>query len=300
MCRLALTIFAILAAAASPHAAEPLTFPGAVSEIYKHASDTDLYLHRFDPPTGESTAPRPAVVFFFGGGWVSGSAKQFEPHARYLSARGLVVFLADYRTAKANGTTPRDAAADATSAIRWVRAHAGPLNLDPGRIAAGGGSAGGHLAAVTGICEGFDEAGEDLTVSSKANALLLFNPVYDNGPDGYGHDRVKEWFPAISPAHNHSTDDPPTIVFLGTKDKLIPGATAEAFQAAQKALGIRSDLHLYEGAEHGFFNLAVGTGKVEHFIDTIRKTDTFLISLGYLSGEPDLALLDKIAGKSQP
>lgn len=293
-------LLAVLIFAASLHAEEPLVFSGAVSEIYKHASDTDLYLHRFEPPSGQASPPRAAVVFFFGGGWVSGSAKQFEPHARYFSSRGLVVFLADYRTFKAQGTTPRDAAADATSAMRWVRAHASEWNLDPKRIAAGGGSAGGHLAALTGICEGFDEPGEDPDISSRANALLLFNPVYDNGETGYGYDRIKEWFPAISPAHNHSAGDPPTIVFLGTKDKLIPVATAKAFQAAQQALGIRSELHLYEGAEHGFFNLHLGKGKPDHFIDTTGKADIFLTSLGYLSGEPDFALLDTIAGTVQP
>lgn len=286
--------------AASLQAEEPLVFSGAVSEIYKRASDTDLYLHRFAPPTSEASSPRPALVLFFGGGWVSGSAKQFEPHARYFSSRGMVVFLADYRTFKAQGTSPRDAAADATSAMRWVRAHASEWNVDTKRIAAGGGSAGGHLAAVTGICEGFDEPGEDSGISSKANALILFNPVYDNGEGGYGYAKVKEWFPAISPAHNHSADDPPTIVFLGTKDKLIPVATAQAFQTAQQALGIRSELHLYEGAEHGFFNLHFGKGKPDHFIDTTRKADIFLTSLGYLSGEPDLALLNTIAGTVQP
>ena len=60
-----------------------------------------------------------------------------------------------------------------------------PLNIvDPNKIAAGGGSAGGHVAAATGICNGFeDPADNNIEISSKPNALLLFNPVYDNGPE---------------------------------------------------------------------------------------------------------------------
>ena len=61
------------------------------------------------------------------------------------------------------------------------------LGIDPKRIAAGGGSAGGHVAAATGVCNGFEDPDDsNAEVSSKADALLLFNPVYDNGPEGYG------------------------------------------------------------------------------------------------------------------
>jgi acetyl esterase len=79
-------------------------------------------------------------------------------------------------------------------------------------------------------------------------------------------------------------DDPPAIVFLGTKDSLIPVATAEAFRDKMRQAGLKSELHLYEGQPHGFFN--EGKGGTEIFLDTIRKMDRFLVSLGYLKGEP--------------
>ena len=274
---------------------EKLDLPGARAEVYKKASGDDLYLYIFEPE-GHDAAKRklPAIVFFFGGGWTSGTPTQFEQHARYLAKRGMVAICADYRISGRQKTTPRECVADGKSAIRWVRANAERLGIDPNRIAAGGGSAGGHVAAAAGMVDGMDDpSDENAAVSSKPNALALFNPVYDNGPGGYGADRVKEWFPLISPAHNISKDDPPAIVFLGTKDSLIPVKTAEKFKADMEAVGLKSELHLYEGQQHGFFNES--KGGTENFLDTLRKTDGFLTALGYLDGQPDEAALDAVS-----
>ncbi len=266
--------------------------PGAKVEVYKKASGDDLRIYRIDPAGHDPQMDkRPAAVFFFGGGWNGGSVKQFEGHANYLAKRGMIIFLADYRVKTRQKTTPRECVADGKSAIRWVRQNAVRLGVDPDRIAAGGGSAGGHVAAATGICPGFVEPDEDAKISSRPNALLLFNPVYDNGPGGFGASRVTEWFPAISPAHNINKENPPTIVFLGTKDKLIPVATAEKFRDDQMKVGVKSVLHLYKGQPHGFFNKS----KKENFIDTVLKADQFLVELGFLKGAPDEASLKAIA-----
>ncbi|QTN31897.1 alpha/beta hydrolase [Akkermansiaceae bacterium] len=270
---------------------EKLDLPGARAEIYKKASGDDLYLYIFEPEGHDASEDkRPAAVFFFGGGWSSGTPTQFEQQSRYLAKRGMVAICADYRVASRQKTSPKECVADGKSAIRWVRANAKRLGIDPDRIAAGGGSAGGHVAAAAGMTDGLDDpADENPEVSSKPNALLLFNPVYDNGPDGYGHSRAKKWFPLISPAHNISKDDPPAIVFLGSKDDLIPVATAEKFKAQMEKAGLKSELHVYEGQLHGFFNESKGGTK--HFLDTLRKTDEFLAGLGYLEGEPDEAAM---------
>lgn len=269
-----------------------------VAEIYKNASGDDLWIYRFDPKNSNATKEkRPAVVFFFGGGWNGGSVTQFQQHAEYLASRGMIAFVADYRVKSRQGTSPNACVADGKSAVRWIRTNASRLGVDPDRIAAGGGSAGGHVAATTGICDGLDDSAEkDSDVSSKSNALLLFNPVYDNGPDGYGHDRAKEWFPAISPAHNITSDDPPTIVFLGTEDNLIPVSTAEKFDADLKQVGIQSEVHFYEGQRHGFFNESKSP---DSFLDTVLKTDAFLVSIGWLSGSADKAKLKSLLNNPQ-
>lgn len=277
---------AAMAFAVAIHA-EPakVSFKGAKVETYKVASGDELKLYIFNPQGHKASKDkRPAIVFFFGGGWNGGTPAQFEQHSRYLASRGMVAMVADYRVKSRQKTPPSACVNDGKSAVRYLRTHAKRLGIDPQRIAAGGGSAGGHVAATTGIIDGFDDEQDDKSVSSKSDALVLFNPVYDNGPKGYGHSRVIEYWETFSPAHNITKDDPPAIVFLGTKDSLIPVETAESFQSKMKAAGLKSDLHLYQGQPHGFFNEA--KGGTETYLDTIRKTDKFLVELGFLKGKP--------------
>ena len=86
----------------------------------------------------------------------------------------MVSILADYRVSSRNKTRPIRCLNDAKSAIRWVRKHSKNLGINPNRIIAGGGSAGGALAALTGTVSMFDEENEDLNISSKPNAMVLF------------------------------------------------------------------------------------------------------------------------------
>ena len=256
---------------------KPLAFkPDRVIE-YKQPEGKALSLHVFLPPDWKATDSRPAVVFFFGGAWVGGKPSQFYPQAAHFAQRGMVGISAEYRTKGSHHTSPKECVEDGKSAIRWIRVHAAELGIDPQRIAVGGGSAGGHVAAASTFCPGFDATGEDLTISTRANALVLFNPVFDNGPDGgWNQGAVKDYWKQISPAHNISKPVPPTTVFLGTKDKLIPVSTAERFKKKIEETGGRCDLHLYQDGEHGFFN------KEPFFTKTIDEADAFLVSLGWL------------------
>ena len=131
-----------------------------------------LNLHVFTPPGHQPSDNRPAIVFFFGGGWVDGSASHFHPQCEYLASRGMVAISAEYRVKNLHGTTPQECVKDGKSAIRYVREHAAALGIDPNRIAAGGGSAGGHVAAATGTLTAYEEPGENLAISSKPNALV--------------------------------------------------------------------------------------------------------------------------------
>ncbi|MFT4511367.1 MAG: acetyl esterase [Planctomycetota bacterium] len=273
-------------AAAKPDAAKPVAaeLQAKAGVVYKTIGDVELRLYLLFPKGHLATDTRPAAVFYFGGGWNGGTVEQFKPHARYLASRGMVTAVCDYRVKQRHGTDPFACVADGKSAVRWLRRNAKRLGIDAKRIAAGGGSAGGHVAATTGVVPGLDEKGEDTAVSSKANALLLFNPVFDNGPGGYGHGRVKKRYREISPLHNIAKGAPPTIVFLGTKDKLIPVATAESYAAKMKEVGSRCDLHLYKGQPHGFFN----PRNKKHYYLTVLEMDRFLISLGWLQGEPTI------------
>ena len=253
---------------------------------YKEIDSTKLAMEIHRPPKMDVAKKYPAMVFFFGGGWKGGSIKQFEHHAKYFAKRGLVCFLVDYRVESRQGTTPIECLKDAKSAIRYVRTNAEKFQIDPDQIIASGGSAGGHLAAATALIERYNETDDDLNISCIPNALVLYNPVIDNGPGGYGYERVGESYKDFSPLHNINKDAPPTIIFLGTKDNLIPVETAEYYKTVMEKVGSRCDLHLYEGETHGFFNYA----KFENYKKTVSTTDAFLQSLGYLKKDPEVVI----------
>ena len=274
-----------------------LEFAGASAEVYKKASGDDLYIYLFSPAGHDPEKDRrPAAVFFFGGGWNSGTPAQFEQHARYLASRGMVAAVADYRVKSRQKATPKDCVADGKSAVRYLRKHAARLGIDADKIAAGGGSAGGHVATATGTLKKLDDPEDELEISSRPNALLLFNPVYDNGPDGgWAHERVKAYWQDISPAHNIDAQTPPAIVFLGEKDPLIPVSTATRFQKKMQDAGVKSELHTYPDQPHGFFNQSKGGREI--FLDTLRKTDAFLVSIGFLEGKPSEKQLEAVLKK---
>lgn len=261
--------------------------------VYKKTDSTELHMVIDYPPDYRSGKSYPTLVLFFGGGWLNGRIGQFEQHARYFSSRGMVCVQADYRVKNRHGTNPFASVADAKSAMRHLRTHARLLGIDPGRMIAAGGSAGGHLAAATALLPGLDDPADDLSVSPVPQALVLYNPVIDNGPEGYGYERVGERYKDFSPLHNITRASPPTVFFLGTADNLIPVATAKAYQQRVQTMGGRCDLHLYEGQPHGFFNYNEKT--MANFRDTVLKTDEFLQSLGYLQGK---ATLDEFMGKN--
>ncbi len=253
--------------------------------IYKTAAGRDLRLYVVSPPG--PPAARPAIVFYHGGGWKGFKAIQFNHHAEYFASRGMVAIQVEYRPV---GDDPKEpptvCVQDTKSSMRWVRTHARELGIDPNRIAASGGSAGGHLAAWVGLCEGLDDPADDRKVSAKPNALVLYNPVFDNGPGGWGQERVGARYPEFSPLHNIRPGAPPTIVFLGSDDKLIPVKTLTEFKTRMEKAGARCDTHVYEGQGHGFFNYRAQPNP--YYEKTLRASDEFLVSLGWLKGEPTL------------
>ena len=258
---------------------------GAATETrtYKQAGDRALQLFIEKPADWNATDRRPAVVYFFGGGWVGGTPNQFAPQSAYLATRGLVGVRVEYRVIpKGNDGPPIVCVQDAKSALRYVRAHAAELGIDPQRIAGAGGSAGGHLAAFTALVTGLDDPADDLTVSCRPDALVLFNPVFNNGPGQWGHGRVGERYREFSPAHHIAKSAPPAIVFLGDADKLIPVSVLTDFAAEMKKAGVRCEAHVYPQAGHGFFN------KDPYYTLTLIEADKFLVSLGWLTGAPTL------------
>jgi acetyl esterase/lipase len=274
---------------------QPAALEGAVSRVYKSPGGVELRLHVFNPPNHAATAAVPAIVFFFGGGWANGTVNQFVPQAKHLASRGMVAIVADYRVFNRHKTTAFEAIADGKSAIRWVRAHARELGIDPARIAAAGGSSGGHVALSAAVLEGFDESGEDKRVSSRPNALVLFNPAVDTTLEsdaarsgGRAGETIKARFGDRgregSPFHHLRPGLVPTLVLHGKSDTTIPYSDVERFCAQAKKLGGRCELIGYDGASHGFFNPQRDEGR--WYRETLAQADRFLAALGYLRPPP--------------
>lgn len=257
--------------------------------LYKVIKGDSLYLHIFTPH--KSIKPTAAIVFFFGGGWTNGHPRQFYQQSKYLASRGILSISAEYRIKSKHGTTPFDCVEDGKSAIRWVRQHAKELNIDPNKIVASGGSAGGHVAICTAIIDGHENPDENLTISSMPNAVIGFNPVFDTTDKGCGSDRVKGREKEISPCHQIKTNLPPMINFHGNKDTTVPFENAERFTRLMKEVGNKCELVTIENAGHGFFNgdfFRKGMGN-KYFNLTMYDTDVFLTNLGYLQGKPTIS-----------
>lgn len=268
---------------------DPATIKPTRSAIYKTTTDkagdkVELSLDIFEPEGHKPTDKTPVAVFFFGGGWVGGSTGSFYPQSAYLASRGMVAIVPDYRVRDRQKTSPYEAVADGKSAIRWVRAHAAELGIDPDRVVAGGASAGGNLAAGAGILPALDEESEDASISSVPNAMMLYFPVVDTSEKGYGHGRLGDRWEEISPINHVRAGLPPTIIFHGTEDKIVPYDNAVRFAAAMQAAGNRCELVTAEGAGHSF-SYQIGR---KYGNTALRKSDEFLQSLGYLQGEPTL------------
>jgi len=289
-----LLLAALLLAATTPLFAKfnyPPNMPGAETVAYKTIGDVTMNLYVFKPEGWKAEDSRPVSVFFFGGGWSAGSPEQFEEHCKHLAMRGMVAITADYRVANRNNTKAKVCLEDARDAIRYVRSHAKELGIDPQHVAAGGGSAGGHLAAALGTISDDEES-----ISSRPNLMLLFNPAcvlapYE-GKQPWPEDRAEEFLEKMgvdpvemSPIHHVSGETPAGIIFHGKADSAVPFSTSEQFANTVKAAGIRCDLKAYEDQPHGFFNY--GRDENVMFYQTLNAMDAFLADLGWLPENPN-------------
>ena len=254
--------------------------------VYKTTPQGELTMRIFYPENWKASDKRSAIVFFFGGGWVGGSPSQFFEHCKYFASRGMVAISAEYRIKKKHGTTPFECVADGKSAIRLVRANAAKFGIDPKRIVASGGSAGGHVAACTGVIDGFDEKGEDLKVSSKPNAMVLFNPVIDTSEKGYGFNKLQQRWKELSPAHHVKKGIVPTIIFHGTADTTVPFENVKRFTDLMRVSGNDCTLVSFADKKHGFFNYNRSRDN-KSYNETVAAADKFLVRLGFLKKNGD-------------
>ena len=258
--------------------------------LYKSIDNIDLNLYVYRPKNFDISKIYNSIVFFHGGAWNTQNIKQFQKQSIYFASRGMIAFIVEYRVTSIHDSTPFQSVEDAKSAIRYIRLNSKSLSLNPEKIAVSGGSAGGHLAAASANISKYDNTNENLMISSKPNLLILFNPILDTTPDAWGYgsfmrrvgNKITDNPYEISPIHHISKKTPPTIILTGTNDNLVPVIKINEYKNIMTANNVRCDVVFYKDAEHGFFN------RGEDFIDTVYKSDLFLKSYGYLSGDPTI------------
>jgi acetyl esterase/lipase len=255
--------------------------------------ELDLHL----PP--QADGPAPVVVFLHGGGWRVGS--RHTPGPAYqgwtptpferVAQAGIAVASIDYRLS-GEATFPAQLH-DAKAAVRWLRARAGEIGLDPERVAAWGESAGGHLAELLGLAT--DEALEgDVGITGTSSAVSAVVAWYaPSDLVGFAADAVAdpadpttrealllgappvdvpEPAAAASPVTHVSPDAPPFLLLHGAADGFVPTVQSERLYAALVEAGVEAELDLYEGADHMWFGSTEAPGKaLDRTIDVLRR-----------------------------
>ena len=222
-----------------------------------HPLQLDLYR------SAKLTRPVPALLFIHGGAWKSGKRQDYHVYTAAYAKKGYVVATASYRL---SGQAPYPAAVqDCKCAVRWLRANAKRYNIDPDKIAAVGGSAGGHLSMMLGYSD--DPALEGDSghegVSSRVSAVVNIYGVYDmttriakesDAVKQFLQDKAFEEAPELyrqsSPMVHLDKNDPPTLILHGTIDETVPVAQSDRLAAHLKQLKIPHAYGRLDGWPH--------------------------------------------------
>lgn len=262
---------------------EPMDRVAHVQEVYKTIDSLTLKMDVFYTSQSFARENNTAIVFFHGGGWAFGTPSEFFTTCERYARMGIVSFSVEYRLSVKNGVTPHptispiESVMDAKSAIRWVRGNAKRFHIDGNKIVAAGQSAGGHLALSTAMIDNYNEKSDDLAISCRPNAVLLFSSCV-NTVEGWcdrllANRRNQIW--SISPAHNIKSGLPPMIEFHGADDDQVPKWTVQFFESAMKKEGNYFELHIYEGRKH---YLGEGNPNYSRYYDDeiLKVADNFL------------------------
>lgn len=249
---------------------------------YKTTPQKPLHLHVFEPEGFQKSDKRAAFVVIHGGGWRGGAPPRMYPFAHHFAKLGMVGISVEYRLAarepKEGALTPFDCVQDVRSAMRFLKKNAAEFGIDPERLVASGGSAGGHLAAATALFDKVNDPADDLTVPPTPRALVLLFPVIDTSQEiGYGNALLGDRWRELDPNSHVRAGLPPCIVFHGTGDTVTPFAGAEKFLHAMLAAGNVCELVVNEGGRHGYLMF-----EKEPFEETLEAAEAFLRAQGVL------------------
>jgi acetyl esterase len=269
-----LGLLPILGWAIEPTSREPDT-----QWAYKTIDGKDFLMDVFLPAGyQDAEISYPVVVIFHGGSWTGGETNWHWPDGNLWAKRGMVAVSVDYRLRHRDQVkVPLECVKDAKSAIRYLRANARELKIDPSRVVAMGDSAGGHLAAATATLTDpkTNDACFDLSISCVPQAVILTCPWFKTSPDMCPPKHLREGLP-------------PFITFAGGADHALPVSEMEEFHQALKAKSIPSELYIGNQGKHGFCN---GRNPYNAFFYwSISLADQFLVKHGILEGVSNMTI----------
>ena len=227
----------------------PATIAERKDVEYGRVGDRPLLLDLYSPKGLDK--PAPGLIFIHGGGWRGGKRGDYRPYTIPFAEKGYVVATISYRLVP-EAVFPA-AVEDAKCAVRWMRASAAELKVDPDRIAVIGGSAGGYLSLMVGYTAGdkrLEGSGGHQGVSSAVQAVVdLYGPTDFDTPIGRASDTVRDFlgkrfeddpdlYRFASPINHVDAKDPPTFVLQGTIDSTVPVEQSDMLVEKLKSLGV--------------------------------------------------------------
>jgi acetyl esterase/lipase len=224
-------------------AGPPVPLEGVTVEkdmVYGKGGAMDLRLDVYKPRPG--TEKRAATVHIHGGGFTGGSKDTMNERILPFAKQGYVAIASQYRLL---GQSPWPGMLeDVKAAIRWTRANASRLNIDPARIIIVGYSAGGYLALTVAGTQNKAEmegSGGNAGAGTQVEAAVAFYPVVDSGPP-----------PSAAPTTYIGASYAPTVIFHGVADTTVPIESSQRLFQRLRDGKVPSELHTFEGAEHVF------------------------------------------------
>ena len=254
-------------------AIEPTSRDPDAQWAYKTIDGKDFLMDVFLPAGyADADISFPVMVIFHGGSWTGGETKWHWPDGNFWAKRGMIAVSVDYRLRDRDQVkVPLECVKDAKSAIRYLRANAKKLKIDPSRVVAKGDSAGGQLAAATATLTDprTNDDCFDLSISCVPQAVILTCPWFKTSVDMCPPKHLREGLP-------------PFLTFAGGADHAIPVLEMVEFHQALKAKSIPSELYIGNKGKHGFCN---GRNPYNRFFYwSINLADQFLVKHGILEG----------------
>ncbi len=232
--------------------------------VFKQTPEIDLKLHTFYPKNYDKNKQYPVIIFFWGGGFRDWRPEQFYRQARYFANHGMMAYAGEYRVKSRHDITMFDCVKDAKSAIRFLKKNKDLLSIDSSRIIASGGSSGGMIAACTEFIDHVNDDQDDLSFTSRPNALILYNPPLNI---------IR--YDAINPMKFVDPNSAPTLIFHGTSDEIVSYTQAIDFEERMNAHNNRCDVKIYKDMPHSFFNIT-------KYNETLSEAHDFIRSLGWI------------------